>query len=246
MKLIEELIQFALSRNLLSDSDKLRLENEGFFTFDWDEIEKQNQEALKIQDEDIWEEQSISHSRSSGRRHGKGKNHPAKPAIRVAKLNQLVQEEWDEHTKQFPDLLPLWESWKKDGLSQVLADGFTLNDVYAVLAVELRDYCLDYSGPEPAAYRQLLRQVGNSMGKYSWVMKSPVIALMIEFASFRCQLLEEVKTLCETDRETFNRLSSQNGRLLFHGWEKSVQTDTTSLRVWTILDLSSTPVMPER
>lgn len=242
MKFITELIEHCLRHNLLTDEDKRKLESEGFYTFDWSDTGRRYHTPLEIDEEDLLEAQSGPRSHSSNRRHGKSKSSLRRPEIKEDELNQLVQEEWDQLTKQFPNLLPLWDLWKAGKLTQVFTKGFTLNDVYTLLSVELRDYCRDFSGPAVAAYRQLLRQGGSTMGKYSWVMMSPEMAHMIEFVPFQQHLLREVKALYETDRQKFARLSRQDSRVQSRSGEKTVLPDTVLMKVWTILDLASEPV----
>ncbi len=245
MKLIIELIEFALRRNLLTEENKRKLQENGFYTFYEDNDDEYQRDSEDIREDEL-DRTYYGDLYTTGKRHnGKRKSSHVGPELTVEELNQRVEEEWKKLTEEFSFLEPLWDSWKTGKLERVLADGFTLNDIYALTKVERRDYH-DCSGPAPTAYRQLLRQVGNVMGKYSWVIKSPETAAMVEFPIFRQQVFEEVRALYETDCEKFAALSSQNGKLNFPFWEKAVQTDTTSMKVWTILNLSAKPVTPER
>ena len=250
MKLITELIEFALEHGMLTEEHKQKLQNDGFYTFHHEEEEYYSsydyeyRGSLEDDFEDELDRKYNDKFYHPGKRH-REKRSPDGPKLTVEELNQRVEEDWKKLTEEFPCLAPLWNSWKAGKLMRVLTDGFTLNDVYSLMNVERQDYS-DFSGPAPAAYRQLLRQVGNAMGKYSWVIKRPETASMVEFTCFRQKILEEVRTLYETDREKFAVLSSQNGKLNFPFWEKTVKTDITSMKVWTILNLSSMALTPQR
>ena len=257
MKLITELIEFALQRHMLTEEHKQKLQADGFYTFyynrtsghSWlDEEYDDYREEFENRHENELDRKYYGDFYHPGNRSGKGrhgKRPPVGPKLTVEELNQRVEEDWKRLTEDFPNFAPLWDSWKAGKLNRVLADGFKLNDVYDLMNVEPRDF-QEFSGPAPTAYRLLLRQVGNIVGKYSWVIKSAEMAAMVELPRFRQQILQEVGSLYETDRERFGALSSQNGKLNFPFWENAVQTDTTSMKVWTILNLSSMPVTPER
>lgn len=258
MKLITELIRFAWQRNMLTEEHKRKLQADGFYTFYYDRTpaytwaDEYEYDDYRDDFEDSREEEIdrkyYGDFYHPGNHNGRGRHEkrpPVGPKLTVEELNQRVEEDWKRLTEEFPNLEPLWDSWKAGKLERVLADGFTLNDVYDLMNVEPRDF-QEFSGPAPTAYRQLLHQVGNIVGKYSWVIKSAEMACTVEFLRFRQQILEEVRTLYETDRERFGVLSSQNGKLDFPSWEKAVQTNTTSMKVWTILNLSSMPVTVER
>ena len=259
MKLINELINFALQHNLLTEEHKQKLQKDGFYTFYYerkqehlwscdDEYEDDYRESFENSREDEIDRTYYGDYYHPGNRNSRGrqgKRPPVGPKLSVEELNQLVEEDWKRLTEEFPNLAPLWDSWKAGKLKRVLTDGFTLNDVYDLMNAEPRDFH-EFSGPALTAYRLLLRQGGNIVGKYSWVIKSAEMASMVELPRFLQQILQEVGTLYETDRKRFTTLSSQNGKLNFPFWEKAVQTDTTSMKVWTILNLSSMPVAPER
>lgn len=255
MKFVKELLDYAVPRDLLSEENLLELDAMEIYKPDPKKLAEAREKKkilnrlrlhapLEIDEEEILEAGSIPRSLSPDRRYRKSKKHSVEPELTCEQLDAFVQEEWDNIVKQSPRFQALWDSWKAGKLAHVFADGFTLNDVYIVLGVELRDYH-DFSGPVQVAYRQLLQKRKTIGSKYLWVRKSPKVERMAEFAIFQQELFEEVKTLYERDRETFARLSSQNGKLNFPSWEKAVQTDMTSMKVWTILDLTAEPVLPE-
>ncbi|MCR5165256.1 MAG: leucine-rich repeat domain-containing protein [Thermoguttaceae bacterium] len=255
MKFIKELLDYAVSRNLLSGENLLELLVTGIYVPDprriAEALEKRKtlnrlrlHSPLEIDEEDLLEAGSVPRSYSPDRRRWKGKKHSVGPELTCEQLNALVQEEMDNLVKKYSRFQALWYSWMAGKLAQVFADGFTLNDVYFLLGVELRDYH-EFSGSVQAAYRQLLRQRKTVGSKYLWVMKSPDVERMAEFTRFQQELLQEVKALYEKDRETFARLSSQDGKLNFPSWEKAVQADMTSMKVWKILNLAAEPVLQE-
>ncbi|MCR5165042.1 MAG: hypothetical protein K6C40_13570 [Thermoguttaceae bacterium] len=253
MKLIDELIEFALRHNMLTEENKQKLQEEGFYTFQnkplWELLVPQIRpvkltwiNALHLLNDDFLKDIWGKDFRSFPTHIPRGRH--VKPKLSGAKLNQLVLEEWDQLTEQFPMLQPIWDSWKAGKLAQVLADGYTLNDVYSLFHLELRDY-LDYSGNAPTGYYQLLRKKAPP-SKYPGLRKHLAVMRMIEFSAFQQKIIKEVKMLCLKDRKTFASLSSQDGKLDFPSWEKSVQTDTTSMRVWTILDLKDSALTKEK
>ncbi len=219
MKLITELIEFALQHNLLTEEHKQKLQKDGFYTFyfnrtsghSWlDEEYDDYREELENRHEDELDRTYYGDFYHPGNRSGKGrhgKRPPVGPKLTVEELNQRVEEDWKRLTEEFPRFAPLWDSWKAGNLKRVLADGFTLNDVYGLMNVEPQDF-QEFSGPAPTAYRQLFRQVGNIVGKYSWVIKCAEMASMVELPRFRQQILQEVGELYEKDRERFGSLSS--------------------------------------
>ena len=256
MEITYEIIKYAVRHNLLTPESKRELQEAGLFPFDDvcnEDADTERHRGRNEKELDRFEDEldrtcygEYYHPRKRyGKGHnGKWKSSPDGPELKVKELNQLVQEEWNKLVEEFPRSLAIWDSWKAGKLKRVLADGFTLNDIYALMDIEFRDYH-DLPGPESTAYRQLLRQVGNTVGKYSWVIKRPEMVSMVEFHRFRQKVLEEVRTLYETDRGRFALLSSQNGKLNFPFWEKAVHIDMTSMKVWTLLNLSSKPFTPE-
>lgn len=249
MRLIDELVEFAIRNDLLTEDLVEKLKSRGVKIPDnyvgrkKPRMRREVSPPLEIDIEDVLEAGSIPRSLSPDRRHKRIKNHSGRKELTWEQLEAIVQMKWDELAKKFPRYQSLWDSWKKGKLEQILADGFTLNDVYAVLSVELAD-CGEFSESVQAEYSEflLLKQVIGK--KFVWGLQYPLIVRMMEFTEFQEKLFQEIRRMYETDRERFASLSSQNGKLTFPYWEKSVQTDVTSMQIWMILNLTGEPVVP--
>ena len=239
MKLTNEILDYLIPRHKLGKDAIRKLKTVLDYNFPLEQ-----DPPFELDEEDLFEKSSLPRSFSPNRRFRKIKKHSLGSMLTVEELNLLIQEDWKSLKEQFPRFQFFWDSWKAGHLAQVLASGFTLNDVYTLLNIELRDY-QNYSGKAAIAYRQLLQQQGTTVGRYSWVIRSAEIKLMIQFIPFRQQLLQEVRKLYQEDRQNFGRLSRPNGPKKFHYAQITTPPDTIAMRVWTILDLASQQVAAE-
>ena len=112
MKLITELIEFALQHDMLTEEHKRKLQNDGFYTFyteeeeysspyesDYDsDYEEESSESIEDRNEDELDRTFYGDyyhpSKRSGGRRGKRKSAPVGPELTVEELNHRIEEEW--------------------------------------------------------------------------------------------------------------------------------------------------------
>lgn len=256
MKLLNEMIEYAVAQKILSETQADQLKKLVFnktmpYPLEVNDKETRTVKRPLLPEEDATESFGAAPRFHSPKIRGKsgGKKGGRRPAIDMSRLDTLVGRELDSLYAETPFIVKMrtfWESLNDSKTSPVervrrLGEGeLTLNDLYAVALMTLKDdYWKDYSGSSPLTYLQALHCSDNEtiVGSRKRLVQFPRLSEALQFHRFQKELFHAASALYRTDWNAFSRLSDQNGRLPVDGWERTKRLDTTSLKVWSLLSL---------
>ncbi len=271
MILIEELIEYCISRGLLTLEQLKQLQKKGLYSQNEPDI----LDCLTIPDDKIDDYDDIyvagqRTKRSSSGKRSRGRMKPSRlrTTLKAPALDELFgkkrteqQDTWESDfliraaariSKHAGiDVADLYSTLCKlnhlsedvfqtaliEALNERDSGHLTLNDLYKIFLNPDISILNEYDGPAPNACRRLFRESFNDgvSGKYSWILKYENIGYFFHLIQLKRRLLKVVKACCDNDFSTFERWSSDNGRLKVFDWKYAKNIDTTSLKIATII-----------